>query len=208
MARRHGFTALLPGDFGISDIFAGMLGLAYGSGLNFADNDSQLAVGICGNLVQPLIGDLKGRILEHRHQLFIQLFYDLILSFLGSVRIADHHHCQILVILLDNAVGNDLRNIIDNTGDIAPFRDGVVPVMDHIIHTALDASRKAKTAAHVAVKLIVGSIVDQRKLRLVQAGDHSHALEGGAGQILIVHIYHKQVAVDLIILLSGDADHA
>ena len=78
MARRHGFTALLPGDFGISDIFAGMLGLAYGSGLNFADNDSQLAVGICGNLVQPLIGDLKGRILEHRHQLFIQLFYDLI----------------------------------------------------------------------------------------------------------------------------------
>ena len=80
--------------------------------------------------------------------------------------------------------------------------------MDDVVHTALDTAREAQAAAHVAVELVIGGVVDQRELRLVQGRDHSHALEGGAGQILVVDIDDEEVAVDLVVLLTGNADDA
>ena len=185
-----------------------MLGLADGSGFDLAHDDTELSVGIRGDLIEPLILDLEGRILEHGHELLVEHLDDLILLLDRGVGIADHHQCQVLIILLNHTIGDDIGHIVDNAGDVAPLGDGSVAVVDDIIHAALDASGKAESAAHVAVELIIGSIVDQRKLGLVQRSDNCHTLESGACQILVVNIDNEQVAVDLIIFLSGDADDA
>ena len=185
-----------------------MHGFSDRTGLDLADDDPEFAVGIRGDLVIPLVFNLERRILEHRYQLLIEGFDDLILFFNRRIRIADHHHGEVLIVLLYDAVRDDILYVVYDTGDIAPLRDGSVFVVDDIVHAALQASGEAQAAAHVAVQLIVGGIIDQRQLCLVQRGDDSHALEGRAGQILIVNVYDEQVAVDLVVFLPGYTDHA
>ena len=183
-----------------------MLGLAYGTGFHLAHDDAEFTVGIRGDLIEPLVADLKGRILEHGHKLLVQRLNDLILLLFGRVGIPDHHHSQIFVILLHDPVGNNLRDVIDDTGNIAPLGHRSVPVVDDIIHAALDAPCEAEPAAHIAVQLIIGCVVDQRKLCLVQGSDDCHALKGRSGQILVIDIDYEEVAVDLIVFFAGDAD--
>ena len=77
-------------------------------------------------------------------------------------------------------------------------------MVNDVVHTALDASDKAKALLHVAVSLIIGSIVDQRELSLIKRSDDHHALQGGAGQILVIDVYDKEVAVHLIVFLAAN----
>ena len=81
-------------------------------------------------------------------------------------------------------------------------------MVDDVVHAALDASYEAEALLHVAVRLIEGGIVDQRELSLVKRSDDHHALHSGTGQILVVDVDYEQIAVDLVILLAGDADDA
>jgi len=85
-----------------------MHGFSDRTGLDLADDDPEFAVGIRGDLVIPLVFNLERRILEHRYQLLIEGFDDLILFFNRRIRIADHHHGEVLIVLLYDAVRDDI----------------------------------------------------------------------------------------------------
>ena len=185
-----------------------MLGFSDRTGLHLADDDSELAVGIHRDLVQPLISDPDRGIMEHGHKLLIKYLLDFLLLLDRCIGISDHHQSEVVIGLLDHSVGDDLGYVVDDTGDISPLRYAAVPVVDDIVHTALDTSHEAKSLLHIAVRLVEGSVVDQGELCLVQRCDHHHSFRCRTCQVFVVDIDYEQVAVDLIILLAGDSDDA